>query len=381
MERKKVFVSGCFDLLHSGHIYFLQQAAALGSLYVGLGSDRTVKELKGKYPVCNQDERKYMVEALKSVKKCFVNTGSGILDFANELRRLSPDIFVVNEDGDNRAKSELCEELGIQYLVMKRSPRTDLIKRSTTSMRKNCTIPYRLDLAGGWLDQPFVSRHCPGSVLTISIEPTIRFEKRSGMASSSRQRAIELWQTAIPSGDKEKFAKLLFSFENPPGSEYFSGSQDAIGIVFPGLNRIDYEGRYWPEKITSVQDEKILCWLEEHLYLIPIGPRAPGFEIQKKPNFTPSQVRPLAAASRACWQSALRRDLVSFGNNVRKSFEAQLTLFPNMMNNDIRKLIKKYASESFGWKLSGAGGGGYLVLVRNKDARGSVRIKIRREMF
>jgi galactokinase/mevalonate kinase-like predicted kinase len=201
------------------------------------------------------------------------------------------------------------------------------------------------------------------------------------MASSSRRRAIELWQTAIPLGNKEKLAKLVFSFENPPGSEYFSGSQDAIGIVFPGLNRLDYNGRYWPEKITSVQDEEILSWLEQHLYLVPLGPRPDDFQIKKRPKITSALARALASASQACWESVLQRDIVSFGKNLRKSFEAQVALFPDMTNKNISTVIKKYASESFGWKLSGAGGGGYLVLARNKNARGSVRIKIRREMF
>ena len=47
MEKKKVFVSGCFDLLHSGHIAFLETAAQFGDVYVCIGSDNTVKDLKG----------------------------------------------------------------------------------------------------------------------------------------------------------------------------------------------------------------------------------------------------------------------------------------------------------------------------------------------
>jgi cytidyltransferase-like protein len=60
MEKKKVFVSGCFDMLHSGHIAFFERAAALGDLYVGLASDRTVMDLTGRYPIYDQNERKYM---------------------------------------------------------------------------------------------------------------------------------------------------------------------------------------------------------------------------------------------------------------------------------------------------------------------------------
>src|SRR5664280_706372 len=241
MPKKKVFVSGCFDMLHSGHVRFLEEASALGDVYVAIGSDQNVKQLKGRFPVNNQDERKYIIQSLRFVKACCINSGWGILDFVGELKRVDPDYFIVNEDGNTPAKAELCREMGVQYRVLKRTPKGNLPVRSTPSLRRECSIPYRIDLAGGWLDQPFVSRHGAGAVLVISIEPTIEFNERSGMASSSRRRAIELWQSDIPTGDREKLAKMLFCFENPPGTKEFSGSQDALGIVLPGLNRLEYE--------------------------------------------------------------------------------------------------------------------------------------------
>ncbi|MGD0037243.1 MAG: adenylyltransferase/cytidyltransferase family protein, partial [Bacteroidota bacterium] len=61
-RKKKIFVTGCYDMLHSGHIAFFQEAAQYGDVYVGLGSDKTIYNLKGKYPVNNQDERKYMID-------------------------------------------------------------------------------------------------------------------------------------------------------------------------------------------------------------------------------------------------------------------------------------------------------------------------------
>jgi len=54
MKAKKVFVSGCFDMLHSGHIRFLEQAAEYGDVYVAIGSDRTVMDLKGRAPVTTE---------------------------------------------------------------------------------------------------------------------------------------------------------------------------------------------------------------------------------------------------------------------------------------------------------------------------------------
>lgn len=379
MRPKKVFVSGCYDMLHSGHVCFLQTAAGYGDLHICIGSDKTVRDLKGRFPVNTQDERKYMLEALKCVKACYIGSGSGHLDFLSELKRVGPDIFVVNEDGNSPVKAALCGDLGIKYLILKRIPHANLPARSTTSLRKECLIPYRLDLAGGWLDQPSVSKFGPGPVLTISLEPTMEFNERSGLATSSRKRAIELWQTDLPGGDREKLAKLLFSYENPPGTTEFSGSQDSIGLVFPGLNRLEYRGGFWPEKITSVHDPKILHWLEQSLHLVTLGPRRSSFRVRAGARITPANVRSLARAADRCWSAILNKDLNEFSRQFCNSFEAQVRLFPKMMTPDVRAAIKQYAAQSAGWKLSGAGGGGYLVLVSDVEIPGAIRIKIRSE--
>jgi cytidyltransferase-like protein len=240
MLMKKVFVTGCFDLLHSGHIAFLEQAASYGDLYVCIGSDQTVHELKGRYPIITQDERKYMIQALRCVKECSINKGSGIIDFDQEIKEIQPQIFVVNEDGNTPAKAALCKGQNIEYKVLERIPSEGLPVRSTTSLRTNSIIPFRIDLAGGWLDQPYVNEVHPGPVLTISIEPTVEFNNRSGMSSSTRNKAIELWKAQLPEGDYEQIAKILFSYENPPGTINIAGSQDALGIVLPGLNKLHY---------------------------------------------------------------------------------------------------------------------------------------------
>lgn len=132
---KKVFVSGCFDVLHSGHIAFLQDAAQYGELYVALGSDKTVEELKHRTPLYTEDERKYMLEALSCVHQAFVSPGSGYLDFVEVLDLVKPDVFFVNEDGDYPEKRELCASRGIEYKVGKRVPFADLPIRSTTKIR------------------------------------------------------------------------------------------------------------------------------------------------------------------------------------------------------------------------------------------------------
>jgi cytidyltransferase-like protein len=376
---KKVFVSGVYDMLHSGHVAFFQEASSLGDLYVGLGSDETVFELKGRKTINKNAERLYMVKSLRFVKDAWINSGSGLLDFNKEIRELKPDIFVVNEDGYTPDKQALCHELGIQLIVSKRIPSKGLPVRSTTALRSECRIPFRLDLAGGWLDQPFVSQHYPGPVITISIEPDYDFNDRSGMSSSTRKKAIQLWQTDIPEGDTELLAKTLFSFENPPGTKYVSGSQDSIGIVFPGVNRLDYgSGEYWPDKITSVKEKKILEFIERHLWFITLSPRGSAYNVLSGTNISAENAKILADAANQCWEAIKQNNLQAFGEAFRKSFEAQIAMFPNMVNSYIMEQIEEYKSQAFGWKLSGAGGGGYLVLVSDKPVPNALQIRIRR---
>lgn len=378
-QKKKVFVTGCFDLLHSGHIAFMKEAATYGDLFVCIGSDSTVFDLKGRYPINSQNERKYMIDSLSCVKECRVNSGSGIIDFENELHEIRPDIFVVNEDGHTPTKQALCKDLGIEYKVLKRIPHADLPVRSTTALRTQCTIPFRIDLAGGWLDQPFVSKYHPGAVITISIEPTIEFNERSGMSSSTRRKAIELWRTEIPHGDPEQLARVLFSFENPPGTNEVAGSQDSLGIVLPGLNKLEYNGSYWPEKIISEQDEELLSWIEKNLYLVTLGPRVNSFSPLINTNITADGARALAEATNDCWNAILKKDIREFGKSFRRSFEAQIAMFPNMVDEEILETIDHYKDKAWGWKLSGAGGGGYIILVSDVPVEDAMQIKIRRK--
>ena len=143
-----------------------------------------------------------MVRAIRHVAEAGINQGSGILDFEPDLRNLRPDLLIVNEDGNSPAKATLCEQLGIAYRVLERIPEPGLSPRSTSALRAGelCRLPYRLDLAGTWIDQPYISRLHPGWAITISLEPVIEFNERSGMSTSTRNAARELWPHQLPLG-------------------------------------------------------------------------------------------------------------------------------------------------------------------------------------
>lgn len=375
---KKVFVSGSYDMLHSGHVAFFEEAASYGDLYVGVGSDKTIAELKARKTINPDAERLYMVRALKVVRDAWINSGSGMLDFEGELRQLMPDIFFVNTDGHTPAKEQLCKELGIEYIVSQRIPHGSLPVRSTTALRQVCRIPYRIDLAGGWLDQPYVSKFYPGTVITICVEPDYEFNDRSGMSTSSRNKAIELWQTDIPEGDSEKLAKTLFCFENPPGTKYVSGSQDSLGITMPGLNRYFYDNDYWPSKIESRLDDDLLTWIEQRIWMIPLYPRKSDFDVLADTRIDERGAKALSLAAEELWNSLMKKDARTVGEAFTRSFEAQISMFPNMVNTEILEQIEHYKQAALGWKISGAGGGGYLILFSETPIEKAIQIRIRR---
>lgn len=381
MAEKKVFVSGCYDMLHSGHVAFFKEAARYGDLYVGIGSDATIFQLKARRTICAEAERLYMVKAIRYVKDAFINTGSGMMDFIETVDRVKPDIFVVNEDGSSETKRQFCAERGIEYVVLQREPDAGLEVRSTTSIRTTVKpqLPYRLDLAGTWIDQPYVSKYGAGWAITISLEPTIEFMERGGMSTSTRNAMKKIWPYNLPAYDPEKLAKLVFCFENEPEKGgHISGAQDAIGICVPGLSRHYYNNHYWPEKIETIHDEAILRWLEQHLCLIPTFPRPEGTSVVEGCKIDEAGVKALATAADQCWEAILKRDLQAFAAAYQASFEAQVAMFPAMVSEEVQRWIDRYRDQALAWKLSGAGAGGYLALVCEVPPVEAIRIKIRR---
>lgn len=393
MPNKKVFVSGCYDLLHSGHIEFFIQASRYGDLYVGIGSDETYLEYKHRKPMFPQEERLFMVKSIKYVKDAYINAGSGVIDYVPTLDIVKPDIFVVNAEGGSDEKRRICEERGIQYVELERTPHEGLQARSSSSLKavlgKDDSaaatfegIPTRLDLAGTWIDQPYVSCYHPGWAITISIEPTFEVRDRCGLSTSTRKMIQKIWPVKLPKMDPEMLARLVFCFENNPEREddHISGAQDSIGICVPGLARHYYDKNFWPVKIENTVDEMTLRFLEQHLVMIPMEPRRPGCSVVEGKDINEAKVTALATAADACWDAILRHDLTDFAAAYLASFNAQTAMFPGMITPSIngrvceeacvQPYIDRYSAlpEVLAWKMAGAGAGGYLVLVV-KDAR------------
>ena len=326
-----------------------------------------------------------MVKSIRYVKDAFINAGSGIMDFVPTVEALKPDILVVNSDGGNEDKRKFCEEHGIEYVVLERVPQKGLKARSSTDLKKTeSQIPTRLDLAGTWIDQPYVSCYAPGWAITISLEPTFEIRERCGLSTSTRNMIKKIWPYQLPNMDPETLAKLVFCFENDPerSDGIISGAQDSIGICIPGLCRHYYDNSFWPKKIETCNDEGILSWLENHLIMIPMEPRKYGCSVVEGKDITEPKVKALAKAAYDCWQAIMAKDLQAFAKAYKASFEAQVAMFPGMVKpseslefrvesleevqgSRVQENIDKWSAVPgvLAWKMPGAGGGGYLACV------------------
>ena len=373
---KKVLVSGCFDLLHSGHITFLEQAAKHGEVYVCLGSDANIELLKGHTPKFNQEERLHILQAIRVVKHARISSGTGLLDFENDLKDINPDIFIVNSDGDLSEKKELCRKNGIKFLCLQRIPKTGLPERSSSGIKKQLSnLPYRICLAGGWMDQPWMNSIAPGSVVVAQIQPTIQFSLRSGMATSTRQH----WQRFMPVNakitDPTKLAKILFGFENPPGTKYVAGSQDSIGLTHPGINRLDYDSGYWPHHIQSCLDESVCEWLEESLAIVPLFERPAGYDPLTVQNLKKEFISQLGVIGKNCYEAILDKDIKSLGLSLTATHNLWRDILPNTTSSEIDNELIKYDNKGYGRTTSGCGGG-YIFVATQENLVNSFRVKI-----
>jgi len=383
---RKVFVSGCFDLLHSGHLAFLKTAAAFGDLYVGVAQDRTIELLKGIAPVNTEAERLFMVKSVRWVKEAWISSGAGLMDFSQDLERLRPDTFIVNEDGHCPEKAELCTQLGIEYQVLGRAPEPGLPARSTSELRLSGTLrgdvlPYRAEICGAWLDQPFVNRLSPGYVICAQLAPHSAFGRQGGgLAGSTRDCLAQLKLAGLTRMKAEDLAKLTFRYENgiDQTSHPVSGAQDALGLCFPGVSFHYYDNGYWPLRIESHMDAETLRWIEAHVSLYPLSPRLPGFDPLRDCNLHRVAAKALAQASALCLSAIEAHSLPNLLESFALCRQAQQMLFPAMFPTRALEEIGSLEAKGHfrGWKFTGAGGGGWVLLLDADGLPEAIPLKI-----
>jgi len=122
-KRKIVLASGNFDLLHLGHVRYLEEAKRAGGenaeLIVIVARDSTVEKRKGKKPVMSENQRRSLVEALKVVDEAIL--GYEELDINKVLEKIKPDVIAVGHDQDDMEKAvrKAAAEKGYNIQILK----------------------------------------------------------------------------------------------------------------------------------------------------------------------------------------------------------------------------------------------------------------------
>jgi hypothetical protein len=248
-------------------------------------------------------------------------------------------------------------------------------------------IPYRMAFAGGWIDQPFLSRlnpTPPGSMVVVSLHPTIRFMELSGMGTSTRKVAAELWKKGFPDRDPAELVRELYSAENAGKSEP-SGSQDMAGIIYPGISRLDYdftyEEGYFPVHVESCNEPKIARWLEHVIYMVPISQRPPNYSPLGKKHLDSDWIARLGQSGKDCYDAILARDTQRLGASMNSCMICWEKILPNTVRHpsikiDLIGILKYYKNRYAGAMYSGCGGG-YLYVVSEEPVPGAFQVKIR----
>jgi cytidyltransferase-like protein len=198
---KKVFVSGCYDILHAGHICFFEDARALGDhLTVCFASDEVLKLAKGRAPSIPEDNKMLLLGSLRSVDQVVKSSNlHPIFDFVDHLETIKPDIVAITEDDRHlQEKKEFFSARGITLVVLPKH--TNYTPTSTTSILasiKNIVeVPLRVDFAGGWLDVPKFSRK--GSyIVNCTIIPKVSldhwpYEHGGGLGGSAAHAILKI---------------------------------------------------------------------------------------------------------------------------------------------------------------------------------------------
>ena len=249
------------------------------------------------------------------------------------------------------------------------------------------SIPNRLQLAGGWIDQPFVNQHNPkpfGSMVVVQIEPNFRPMDRSGIASGTRAIAMKIWNGKLPNRSPEALARELYEVENKGNAEP-SGSQDMIGLVYPGVNRLDYDfkihGGVFPSHIESCNRAKVVRWLDKVLHLVPVESRPDGYNPLGVKNLTPQWVAKLGQSGQDCYNAIEKMDAKALGASLNLNMKCWEKLLPNVVRHpllrvDLMPLLKAYQQQYLGAMFSGCGGG-YLIVVSNEPVPGAFNVNVR----
>lgn len=332
----KVFVSGCYDILHAGHLEFFKQARALGDhLTVCFASAEVLWHHKQRRTSLPDEHKLALLESLETVDDVVIGEGKDIgLDFMDHFLRVHPQILAVTEDDQyENEKRALCEQIGCKYHKLPKTP-PSFEPISTTQIvrwiKAPSEAPLRVDFAGGWLDVPRFAR--PGSfIVNCAISPTV---------------SLKRWDYHLNSGLGGSGAWALLNGKSGIDDELALGVgwQDPAVIAETGLC-------VWRSGPAPVLDFKRNGdWLNGRLALLWTG----------KPHDTPGVANKerdfdrIAESGRIAREGVLAREINGLAEGIRIYHAAQI-------DEGMKPLPA--AADALAMKYCGGGWGGYAAYL------------------
>jgi hypothetical protein len=221
-------------------------------------------------------------------------------------------------------------------------------------------------------------------MVVVGLEPAFRFMDRSGIATGTRAVATRVWQGQLPARPPGELVRELYDLENRTKDEP-SGSQDMVGLVYPGINRLDYDfaanGGVFPAHIESISDRSTVRWLEQVIQVLPVAPRPEGYNPLGQPRLDPKWVSRLGRTGKDCFEAIRRRDLAALGASLNECMSCWKKLLPHtvrhpMLKVDLVGLLRAYQSRYAGAMYSGCGGG-YLLVASKEPVPGAFTVQVR----
>lgn len=221
-------------------------------------------------------------------------------------------------------------------------------------------------------------------MVVVSLEPEFRVMNRAGCASGTRAVAARLWNGRLPARPAGELVRQLYAAENR-GKKQPSGSQDMIGLVYPGISRLDYDftvhGGIFPSHIESVTKPRVAKWLERVLHVLTIEPRPEGYNPLGKQHLDPKWIERLGETGKACFEAICRQDLDALGQSMNDCMVCWEKILPHTVAHptiklDLKALLRAYQKRYPGAMYSGCGGG-YLLVVAKEAVPGAFQVKVR----
>ena len=221
-------------------------------------------------------------------------------------------------------------------------------------------------------------------MVVISLEPEFWFMDRCGMAGSTRRVATKIWDGLLPNRPFATLVRELYQAENV-GNPEPSGSQDMIGLIYPGVSRLDYhanvEGGCFPAHIESNRDPGVAAWLESVLHLTPVNQRPAGYSPLGIRNLLPEWIAKLGRTGRDCFAAILGKDVQCLGAAMNECMTCWEAILPHTVEHpaiglDLKAILAWAQARYPGAMYSGCGGG-YLIVASETPVPGSLHIKVR----